>query len=80
MIPGSNPYKTRILGAPDSEPNCHALEITDAHQNGMPVMVSAWEPTDEEIEAIKNGERVWLIIYGRSHPMVSITAGESPFE
>jgi hypothetical protein len=78
MSPGPNPFKTRVLAAPPNEPYCHPLEICDASQNGTPVMISAWEPSDEEIEAIKRGERLWLIIYGKSHPMVAVVAGERP--
>ena len=80
MMPGSNPYRTRIINAPASCPECHPLELCDAKTSSGPVMISAWEPSDEEIEAIKNGERIWLFIYGASHPMVAITVGASPFD
>lgn len=45
-------------------------------RNGVPVMVSAWEPTPAEIEAIKRGEAVYLWVMGSSHPPVTLTVGQ----
>lgn len=52
--------------------------MCEAVQNGIHVLISAWEPTAEELAALNRGERVWLYVYTLCHPMVTITAGERP--
>jgi hypothetical protein len=78
MNPSPNVYSNRVLGAPESVAECESLEIADLIVHSRPCMVSAWEPSEEEIAAINRGERIWLFVYGRSHPMVWLTAGERP--
>jgi hypothetical protein len=69
MNPAPNHLKNRVLGAPPGmEADCGALEIYDDGK----FLVSCWEPTDAEIEHIKNGGKVWLYIMGRMHPPVAI--------
>jgi hypothetical protein len=41
-------------------------------EGGQPVICSTWEPSDEERAAIAAGENVELIVWGGSHPPVSI--------
>lgn len=40
----------------------------------MPVSVSAWHVSDEDLEKIKETKTVWLHIYGYGHPPVMVTA------
>ena len=68
------PGTTRNLGAPEGcEDVCVSLPIIDTiDDNGFPVMVSCWEPTPEEAEALANGARILLLVQGKSHPMVNL--------
>lgn len=70
---------TRIMGVPkdwDKEAlPCNALPIKDVTCDGVPFMVSAWEPTPEELAALNRGETVKLWIQGTVHPVVSLTVG-----
>lgn len=49
-----------------------------ATDDGTPVMVSAWEPTPDEIAKIAAGAPVYLWVYGTGHPPVMLTVGEVP--
>lgn len=46
--------------------------------NGMPVLISKWQPSKEDIEAINNGEGIWLQIVSEVMPPVAVFT-ESPF-
>jgi hypothetical protein len=76
-IPLSN--ATRRMGAPkdwDHETMgiCHTLEICD--RDGW--MISAWQPTQQELERINAGQPIFLGIQGHDmHPVVSIEVGKS---
>ncbi len=43
-----------------------------------PVMVTAWEPSIEEIEALRQGAKIHLTLYGYMHPPVRIDVGPIP--
>ena len=45
---------------------------------GTPSMVTAWEPTPDELERLNRGALVQLRILGTSHPPVMIDVGEAP--
>lgn len=70
---------TRRLGAPkdwneEAQGQCMGLPIldtTDAH--GNPVMVSAWQPTPDELRALNAGAPVYLWVYSVGHPPVMLT-------
>jgi hypothetical protein len=65
---------TRVLG---QSQGYLGLPIVDTKlDDGTPVMISAWEPTPKEIEAIKNGAPVLLQILGTAHPPVNIWVQE----
>ena len=75
--------KTRSMKPPgnwDEEQHgeCGTLDIHDAVEDGLPVMVSAWLPTPEEILAIMGGAPVYLKIHGTAHPVVALFAGDAP--
>lgn len=41
----------------------------------VPIMVTAWLPTPEELERIAAGQPVYLTIMGTRHPPVILTGG-----
>lgn len=47
---------------------------------GTPMMVTAWQPTPEEIQRLVAGASVHLKILGTTHPPVMIDVGEAPIE
>lgn len=71
---------TRNLGAPvdwdKNEAHCSGLPIRDVITPSGPFMISAWEPTPEELKALQAGASVNLWIGGISHPVVAISVGE----
>jgi hypothetical protein len=40
---------------------------------GLPVSISLWEVTDEDLERIKRDRRIYLRVYGEGHPVVSLS-------
>lgn len=78
MIPKRIAGATRYLGAPkgwnpDTDGDCSHLAIQDTMlDGGMPVMVSAWEPTPRELSAMQAGRPVYLQIVGTAHPPVMV--------
>lgn len=82
MIPKRIHGATRYLGAPadwkpDQDGDCSHLAIVDAQlPGGMPVMISAWEPTPAEIQRIVEGKPVYLQIVGTGHPPVNVWVPE----
>jgi hypothetical protein len=71
---------TRNLGAPadwDGDlSKCNVLPIIDVDTDQGPFMVSAWEPTPAELEAISAGATIQLWIRGTAHPVVSLAVSE----
>lgn len=43
---------------------------------GVPSMVSAWEPTPEELQRLNAGAPVLLRVLGSAHPPVMIEVGD----
>jgi hypothetical protein len=73
--------ETRALGAPANwdgtmGERCNILPIRDTMTQNGPFMVSAWEPTPDELEALRNGATVKLWVAGRVHPVVAVTVGD----
>lgn len=59
-----------VLGAPKgvSIEQCEALPITRVHfPDGSEAVVSYWTPTEVELERLKAGKAVALVIWGRTH-------------
>ena len=44
----------------------------DTLEDGTPVMVTAWEPTPDELESIAAGGAIYVRILGRQHPPISV--------
>lgn len=69
---------TRALGAPrgwnpQTDGKCSVLPILDhVDQHGNASMISCWEPTPAELEALNNGGLVFLRVLGEVHPPVGL--------
>lgn len=65
-----------FLGLPlrDEERDC----VIAGQTHRCRVMVTAWEPTPDELERIKVGATVYLTVMGIGHPPVSLDVGEVP--
>ncbi len=79
MIIGRIEGATRVLGKPkdwdESHPDqrCGALAVLDIPPGqGGPAMVSAWFPTPDEVERLRQGQPVYLSIFGTGHPPVAL--------
>jgi hypothetical protein len=74
MIPKRIQNATRVLGAPadwkDEGGPCAGIPVADVSTPEGPFMVSAWEMTPAEVQAVINGASVRLWIRGISHPVV----------
>lgn len=55
-------------------------EVVDETVNGpkTPCMVTAWEPTPDEIERLINGAPVHVRVLGTAHPPIMVDVGEVP--
>ncbi|MDE2467738.1 MAG: hypothetical protein KGL35_03105 [Bradyrhizobium sp.] len=74
---------TRSLGAPrdwdkDANGPCGTLAIRDEKTTAGDGMTSAWLPTSEEIERIREGAPIYLTVIGKFHPPVSMSVGPRP--
>lgn len=54
------------------QPEYRRLCIRDERTAEGNMMVSAWEPTKEQLEALNNGGKVLLGIMGVVHPPISL--------
>lgn len=43
-----------------------------------PAMVTAWEPTPDELAALNAGAKIHVCIYGTTHPPINLSVGEEP--
>ena len=50
----------------------------DVLGDGVPCMITAWEPTPGELEKLKQGAPVLLTVLGTGHPPVKLEVGEVP--
>lgn len=72
---GFKEQNTIFRGPPDM-PDCKDLPVWTGTYAGSEVVVSCWRPSDDEVARILVGEPVYLIIYGKGMPPVSLFAGE----
>lgn len=84
MIPGRIPNFTRDVGKPidwdDSKGECDSLPVIDTEWNGLPAMVSMWHPTEDDIEAIKEGSPIFLWVLGSTHPVIAMSVPALTYE
>jgi len=81
MLPTIFPEQNFTFGKPAdmTDEQCSSLSVWKGKdQNGFPVIISKWMPSKEDIDAINNGEGIYLTITGHGMPPVSIQT-ENPF-
>lgn len=84
MLVGRIQGFTRDLGRPEGwdearDGLCGSLPIKDEpYEGGLNQMISAWEPTPEELERLALGAPVLLRVVGVVHPPVMMTVGKVP--
>lgn len=44
----------------------------------VPVMVTAWQPTPAELQALVKGANVHVHLYGKTHPPIRVSVGPMP--
>jgi hypothetical protein len=75
---------TRVMNAPSdwdgTDMQCGALPILDVMTSEGAFMVSAWEPTPDEIKQLLAGATIKLWIRGTAHPVVALTVGDIALE
>lgn len=75
-----HPSNNAVLGAPRGWDQrtlpCNALAITRTEWGGVPTLVSFWLPTPEEVDAIKAGRPVMLLVAGEDMPPVALMVEE----
>ena len=52
---------------------CSDLSICDIQLNDMNYMVSAWMPTEEDLQKINRGGPIYIGINGHSHPVIFVS-------
>jgi hypothetical protein len=71
-----HPSNNKVLGAPpnwdQSKTYCNALPVTSVVDGERVSLVSYWQPTPEELDAIKAGAPIMLWIHSAVHPVVSL--------
>lgn len=81
LIPTAFDEDNAALGKPADMSNeqCEALSVCITNTDeGLPVVVSCWKPTAEELEEINRTGRVWLVVFGTTMPPVTLM-GNKPF-
>lgn len=76
MIPGRIADSTRVLGKSQGYlglPVRDDVIVVDGQD--VPIIKSAWFPTDAEIAALRHGAPVYMTIMGEAQPPVVLTVG-----
>ena len=74
------PESNKVWQPPTNMPNCVPLHtVTALDTNGLPHVVSLWQLSPDELEALqKNGGRIWLDVTADVPPPVWLGT-EKPF-
>ena len=59
--------------APAGMDNCQDLHVRVDEDAGVRTITSAWYPTAEEVELMRQGQPIHLHIYGNGHPVVALS-------
>lgn len=81
MVSSSFNESDGVLSKPSdmSVEQCDPLSIARrVTQDNVPVVISCWKLTKDELEEFGRTGRIWLLVVGNSMPPVSLTAN-SPF-
>lgn len=72
-----HPSNNAVLGAPADWDQkalpCDALPVTRGDVDGIPVVVSYWRPTAQELAALNAGQHIALSVVGPSMPPVALS-------
>ena len=87
MIPTSFDESNNALSPPDdmTADECSSLSVWQGdapigeRDATIPVTISCWKLTKDELDLINQTGRVWLTVYGGGMPPVSLQI-ENPFE
>lgn len=80
MLPVNFPESNQPFTKPDGwkDEDCFDLSAYNGFdENGKPVVITKWQPSKEDIEAINNGDGIWVWVVGGLPPMLLST--ENPF-
>ena len=78
MLIGRIHGATRVLGKSQGYlglPLRDEVRNTTVDGERTPVMVTAWEPTPDELERLNKGASVHLVVVGTQHPPVMLEVG-----
>jgi hypothetical protein len=81
VILASFPEANVVLDKPDdmTREQCEPANVLrTVTSDEMPVVISCWKVTQEELEEIQRTGRVWLMVYGVTMPPV-VLCGVRPF-
>lgn len=81
MQPTAFDEENFILDPPKgmTQDQCESISVFMGYtQQRLPIVVSCWKITKEELEKIISTGRVWLVIAGEGMPPVHLTA-DNPF-
>lgn len=82
MVPASFHESNDVLDRPVdmTDEQCEPLSIMRARtMDDVPVLVSCWKLTPEELAEVNRTGRVWLVVCGETMPPV-ILDGRKPFQ
>lgn len=82
MIATSFDEENCVLSKPEdmSVDQCTCLSVFQGDsQDGIPLIISCWKPTKEELKEINKTGRVWLTVLGKTMAPV-IMSGISPWK
>jgi hypothetical protein len=71
----SFPEANLTMHAPPGMDNCADLPVFSHALGQYRMLVSSWQPSEEERKIIAAGGRIFLTIHGCSMPPVSLAAG-----
>jgi hypothetical protein len=80
VFPSSFEESNCVLNPPEGlEEEIDCLSVfRGVNDAGMPVVISCWKPTREELEEILQTGRIWLVIAGKTQPP-ALLQGHNPF-
>ena len=67
----ANTVLTKPAGMTDEQ--CASLPVFKGEMGGMPVLLSCFEMSDEELLRIIETKRIWLYVFGDRQPPVALT-------
>lgn len=81
MLPIDFPQKNKVFTKPSdmTDEQCNSLSVFQGKDSeGNPIILSAWQPSYEDIQAINEGKPIWLQIVSHGLPPVCLYT-ENPF-